>query len=79
MRQNSEMNCHRRGDFGAHREKATLRWLFLDGCAALAGEEHVTAISHVIVRHEQLTGKSLEVKKAGDALGNIVEHAKLQI
>jgi len=79
MRQNSEMNCHRRGDFGAHREKATLRWLFLDGCAALAGEEHVTAISHVIVRHEQHAGKSLEVKKAGDALGNIVEHAKLQI
>jgi hypothetical protein len=37
----------------------------------------VTAIAHVIVRHEQLTGKSLEVKKAGDALGNIVEHAKL--
>lgn len=57
MRQNSEMNCHRRGDFGAHREKATLRWLFLDECAALAGEEHVTAISHVIVRHEQLTSK----------------------
>ena len=42
-----------------------------------AGTEHVTAIAHVIVRHEQLTGKSLEVKKAGDALGNIVEHAKL--
>ena len=37
----------------------------------------MTAIAHVIVRHEQLTGKSLEVKKAGDALGNIVEHAKL--
>ena len=43
----------------------------------LAGAEHVTAIAHVIVRHEQLTGKSLEVKKAGDALGDIVEHAKL--
>ena len=43
----------------------------------LAGAEHVTAIAHVIVRHEQLTGKSLKVKKAGDALGNIVEHAKL--
>ena len=26
-----------------------------------AGAEHVTAIAHVIVRHEQLTGKSLEV------------------
>ena len=37
----------------------------------------MTAIAHVIVRHEQLAGKSLEVKKAGDALGNIVEHAKL--
>ena len=43
----------------------------------LAGAEHVTAIAHVIVRHEQLTGKGLEVKKAGDALGNIVKHAKL--
>ncbi len=29
--------------------------------AALAGAEHVTAIAHVIVRHEQLAGKSLEV------------------
>ena len=37
----------------------------------------MTAIAHVIVRHEQLTGEGLEVKKAGDALGNIVEHAKL--
>ena len=26
-----------------------------------AGTEHVTAIAHVIVRHEQLTGKGLEV------------------
>ena len=67
-----------------------------------AGTEHVTAIAHVIVRHEQLTGKGLEVtwgssesrielvrtmpsrerrrphvKKAGDVLGNIVEHTKL--
>ena len=50
----------------------------LAGCGpVLAGAEHVTAIAHVIVRHEQLTGKSLKVKKAGDALGNIVEHAKL--
>ena len=26
-----------------------------------AGAEHVTAIAHVIVRHEQLTGEGLEV------------------
>ena len=67
------------GFFGTNgQRKSHLRWLLLAGCGpVLAGAEHVTAIAHVIVRHEQLTGKSLEVKKAGDALGNIVEHAKL--
>ena len=51
--------------------------LFLGGCGyGLAGAEHV-AIAVIVVRHEQLTGEGLEVKKAGDALGHIVEHAKL--
>jgi len=59
--------------WGAVHTVAPSRWV---RCGS-AGAGHVTAIAHVIVRHEQLTGKSLEVKKAGDALGNIVEHAEL--
>ena len=55
---------------------APSRWV---RCGSAGGAEHVTAIAHVIVRHEQLTGEGLEVKKAGDALGNIVKHAKLRI
>ena len=85
-------------------KEATLRMVFFLPCPVLpsAGAEHVTAIAHVIARHEQFTGEDLEVtsgssesraelvrpmpsrkrrrpqaKKAGDALGNIVEHAKL--
>ena len=39
-----------------------MKWLLLaGGYPALAGAEHVTAIAHVIVRHEQLTGEGLEV------------------
>ena len=41
----------------SHLAVAPSRWVRY----GLAGAEHVTAIAHVIVRHEQLTGKSLEV------------------
>ena len=41
----------------SHLLVAPSRWVRCD----LAGAEHVTAIAHVIVRHEQLTGKGLEV------------------
>ena len=37
----------------------------------------MAVIAHVIVRHEKLTGKCAVVKEAADALGNIVEQAKL--
>jgi len=41
----------------SHLAVAPSRWVRYGS----AGAEHVTAIAHVIVRHEQLTGKSLEV------------------
>ena len=54
-------------------------WRLLSGrcCYALAGAEHVAVIAHVIVRHEKLTSKGRVVKEAANALGHIIEHAKL--
>ena len=37
----------------------------------------MAAIAHVIVRHKELTGKSLVIEKLAHALGNTVKHAQL--
>ncbi len=42
----------------SHKAAFSVLWY----AAASAGAKHVTVIAHVIVRHEQLTGKSLEVE-----------------